>query len=1058
MKLILCIALVYSGLPLFADVPTASVSGSITDSSGGILTGATVTARNVETNVSRSTTANQAGNYQILGLQAGRYEISSSKPQFTTVQRKDVVLRVGDEVRIDLALPPGEARESIVVTETTPLTQLETAAAFTVVDGQAIQDLPTDGRQLQNLALTVPGVSAGWNVSTAANRYGKARENTEGAFNVNGARSRSNDFLFDGMPMNVRQYSVINFEPSNEAVREFSVISEIPPAEYGRTMGGQVNIVTRNGSSQYHGSAYEFFRNNVLNANDTLSKRAGLPRGIVRHNQFGGSLGGPIWKQKHFFFVNTEFLRNLEGSETRTSFVPTADQRRGLIPYTDAAGRAQVLDLSSRITPVSAKLLALYPSPNSSLPGGNYTASLAIGLRDYQYHIRTDHHFTDRDVVTLRTSWGLNDQVYIVDRFGGPYIPGFTLPNPERTTNGTLGYLHTFSPAVSNQARIGVNRYGNILANGDPRDPAEFGLPNGSTANGIPSISFAQGGLAALGGLSWYNREQNEDTAHVSDSFSVLHGAHSLKFGGEVSRYHFNTRGAGNQRGTISFDGSKNGLIPSTPANALSNVLADLLLGLPNQATITVGQFGRGYRDTAWALFAQDAWRLTRRLTLDYGLRYEYSAPWTEVNDKLSNVLPGKGLVTAKDSGWDGLYKPDRNNFAPRLGFAYDVTGKGRTVVRGGIGILYETLLQASTVQQIENNPPFSASAITNTPTPFSRDSTPTRTLLDLRGSAQPSRSLAAIPSGLRNPYSLQYSLDVQHALGQSWLVELAYRATRGVHLPFNYDVNQVPLASLTAAQRAQIASSPSGFADQFRPYPAFNSISLYANEATSTYHSFQIRLERRFHSGLNLLGVYTWSKAIDDASDFASSDSSEHVLDSYNRHSQKALASFDIPHRFIASFNYQVPAARMKSILGGWQVNGIVTVQAGQPFTPYTSQFDPYRNESFNRLIVTGDPRKNVPSGLAYNPAAFALPALGTFGASGRNIIRGDRFRTADISLFRNFALLETVRLQLRFEATNAFNQVNYQGPVTNQSTQPGAFVATAIPRTLQLGAKINF
>src|SRR6185369_13014675 len=210
-----------------------------------------------------------------------------------------------------------------------------------------------------NLALTLPGVSAGWNVSTAANRYGKARENTEGAFNVNGARSRSNNFLFDGMPMNVRQYSVINFEPSNEAVREFSVISEVPAAAYGRTMGGQISIVTKSGSNQFHGSAYEFFRNSVLNANDTLSKRSGLPRGKVRHNQFGGSVGGPIWKQKHFFFVNTELLRNLEGSETRTSFVPTADQRRGLIGYIDAAGRSQVLDLSSRITPVSARLVTL---------------------------------------------------------------------------------------------------------------------------------------------------------------------------------------------------------------------------------------------------------------------------------------------------------------------------------------------------------------------------------------------------------------------------------------------------------------------------------------------------------------------------------------------------------------------------------------------------------------------------------------------------------------------------------------------------------------------------
>ncbi len=368
-----------------------------------------------------------------------------------------------DEVRIDLALAPEGTKETLVVTETVPLAQTETAAASTVVNQEAIEEVPNDGRQLQNLALISPGVSAGWNLSTAANRYGKARENTEGAFTVNGARSRSNDFLFDGMPMNLRQYSVINFEPSNEAVQEFAVISATPPAEYGRTMGGQISIVTRAGSNQFHGSVYEFFRNDVLNANDTLSNRAGLPRGEVRHNQFGGSLGGPIWKDKHFFFVNTEELFNIEASETRTSVVPTADQSRGLIPYIDQSGASRVLDLSNRITPLSASLLSLYPAPNASLPGGNYNAGLAIALNDYQFHVRTDDHFGERDTVTFRLSWNLNDQTYLIDRFGGPYIPGFTLPNPERTTNGTIGYMHTFGPQVVNEARLGVNRYGNNL-------------------------------------------------------------------------------------------------------------------------------------------------------------------------------------------------------------------------------------------------------------------------------------------------------------------------------------------------------------------------------------------------------------------------------------------------------------------------------------------------------------------------------------------------------------------------------------------------------------------
>lgn len=1049
---------------LIADTPTATVTGLVTDASGGVLSGAAVVIREGATGVARSTTTNQAGVYQLLGLGAGTYTVSASRAQFTMGKRRNIVLRVSDEVRVDLVLQPEGARESVVVQDAAPLTQTETATAITVVNRESIQDLPSDGRQLQNLALIVPGVSAGWNLSTAANRYGKARENTEGAFNVNGARSRSNDFLFDGMPMNLRQYSVINFEPSNEAVQEFAVLSSVPPAQYGRTMGGQINIVTRAGANQFHGSAYEFFRNDALNANDTLSKRAGLPRGTVRHHQFGGSLGGAIQKDKHFFFVNTELLRNLEASETRTSVVPTADERSGLLRYTAADGSARILDLSGQIKPLSEKLVALYPAPNASLPGGNYNAALAIGLHDYQYHVRTDHHFSERDTVSVRTSWNLNDQVYLVDRFGGPYIPGFTLPNPERTTNGTLGYLHTFGPQVVNEARVGVNRYGNLLANGDPRNAANFGIPNGSGANGIPTVAFAQGGLAGLGGLSWYNREQNELTVYAADSVSILRGAHSLKFGAEGSRYHFNTRGADNQRGTLAFDGTRNTFIPKTAENAQANVLADLLLGLPYQASITVGQFGRGYREWAWALFAQDSWRATRRLTVDYGLRYEYSAPWTEVNGKLSNFLPGAGLVVAGTPAWHGLYQPSLNNFGPRLGFAYDSAGQGRTVVRGGFGILYETLLQASTVQQIENNPPFSATAVTNAPTPFAAGGGPTRTLLDLRGSAQPSNSLSAIPYHLATPYNLQFSFDVQQAIGTAWVMEVGYRGARGVHLPFNYNINQVPLDALTAQQRAGIgpaigsAAGTAPVVDALRPYPGYNSISLFENAATSTYHSLQGKLERRFRSGLNLLTAYTWSKSIDDASDFASGDPSESVLDNRNRRAQRALSSFDVPHRFTASFNYGLPAAAWKAVLGGWQLNGIVTVQSGQPFTPYTSQFDPYRNESFNRLNVVGDPHRNVPAGLAYNPAAFALPALGTFGNSGRNIIRGDGYRSADLSLFRNFAVRESLRLQLRFEAMNALNQVNYQGPITDQSTLPGQFVATAPPRLVQLGAKLSF
>ncbi|MCI0423582.1 MAG: hypothetical protein L0312_30910, partial [Acidobacteria bacterium] len=393
----------------------------------------------------------------------------------------------------------------------------------------------------------------------------------------------------------------------------------------------------------------------------------------------------------------------------------------------------------------SKRLLQFYPQPNSSGPAGlNYNSSLAIALNDYQFHVRTDHQLSDRDSVSVRTSWNLNDQIYIVNRFGGPFLPGFSLPNPEKTVNGTMGWLHVFGPNVINEARVGINRYRNPLENGDQTNAAEIGLPNGSAVNGIPSVVFTSGSLERLGGQPWMNRDQNELTVFGSDSINVLRGKHNFKFGGELARLHYNTRGAGNQRGTIAFDGSRNGVIPLLPGNERAATLADLLLGLPFEASITTGEFGRGYRQWTYAGFFQDSFRVTNRLTLNYGVRFDYNAPWTEVNRKLSNFIRGSGLLTP-NNGLSELYRPDWNNFGPRLGFAYDLSGQGRTILRGGFGILYETLLQANSVQLVEDNPPFSASAVTRSPTPFSTDGSASQTLLDLRQQALPARSIAGI-------------------------------------------------------------------------------------------------------------------------------------------------------------------------------------------------------------------------------------------------------------------------------------------------------------------------
>lgn len=1079
MLLAICFS-VSSETEISAQETRGSVYGTVSDQNAAAIQGATVTVTQKSTNLRFTATTSREGVFRIPLLPIGEYEVNIGAQNFATFVLSDLNLRIGEEKRLDVSLNVPNANVSVTI-ESPPLTESSTATLATVIPAERVASLPLNGRQIQELALTAPGVSAsGGFRSSAFNQFGLATptDGNGGAFSVNGAGSRSNGFFLDGADINVPEQGVIAFPPPVEAIKEFQIQTNNFAAEYGRYSGSIVNFATKQGTNDFRGSVYEFFRNDVLDANDPFNKAAGLPRSVLRQNQFGATGGGAIIKNRLFIFGNYEGNYVRQGTGAFTSNLPTVEQRGGILRYRNAGGNEQVLNITpNRIS--AAILNGFIPLPNGSSSGANYIANGTNKLDEDLYTVRVDARFSDKDLLTARYTYDNQRQFYPFDIFFvSASLPAFPFPNPEKRTSYVTSYTRTITPNIINEFRFGFNYQENPIPNGNPIDPASIGLPNGAPQNefgtGLPVIRVT--GFGGTGGQPFTDNLgasfTNRQFFQFIDNLTIVRGSHTIKTGIELRRTRVDSNAYRPLRGALNFNGSRNGIInPAISGNAAVAALADFLLGLPAQATISSADPNRLFETKTLNAFVQDEWRVNQRLTLSFGLRYEIDTPLTDAQNRLANLIPGVGNFVVGSNELPRLHKLDKNNFAPRFGLAYLLTADGKNVIRGGGGIFYDNGVFQDRFGTARTNAPFAITNIDNNPAPFPATGN-AATFTRLLGSGTATGAVS-IDTNFRTPYAVQYNLNFQREIFKNTLAEVAYVGRSGVNLSRQVNINQIVAVNSPQSQIAPVGSRP--FAGLNIPVAARFANDIVQQQSTghSNYNALQVKIERRLSRGTSFLLAYTYSKSLDDASGIGTGND-DRPQDSYNLRGQRAVSNFDIPHRLVFSSTFTVPVGKgqrffadvpkfLSFLISDWQTNSISTIQSGQPFTVTIGSFDALTGISNRRPNLVGNPNENVPNGFAFNPAAFAAPPAGQLGNAGRNIVRGGSYFNTDFAVLRNFALPvlgEAGNLQFRAEFFNLYNNVNFTAPVTSLSNAAfGRYVGNATaPRVIQFGVKASF
>jgi hypothetical protein len=1040
----LLLSLLACGPALWGQSLRGWIAGQVSDSAGKPVGSANVTITSPETGRSRALRTDEDGRFQAVALPPATYRIETTAAGLMT-HVQNLALAVNQQVELRISLDKAGTRQQIDVVGTAPLLRTESATLGGTIYNQQVIELPLDGRNYYELSLLLPGVLPG-----AQGAAGSVRGDF--AVSVNGMREDSNSFLLDGVYNIDPKLNGVGLTPPVDGIREFEVESATYDASFGRNAGAQMNVVLKSGTNSLHGTLYHFVRNQAMDARNFFSP-AGERDPRYQRNQYGFSLGGPIRKDRAFFFGDWEGRRVREGSARQTN-VPTARERQGdfsasrlpylIDPFTQQPFPGSVVP-ATRQHPVGRALAALYPLPNRPVAGLNF-ASAPVG-RDASdnFDLRGDV-LAGRSEISARYSFNDRD---LFEPFSGPsfaQVPGYGARVPRRSHNLMIGDTWVLSPALVSETRFGWQKVtiGVFHENQGRSVNRAVGLPELSTRERDFGLSF----ISALGytplGDEYNNPQQTSPaTTQVIQQFTWLRGASLFKFGGDARWLRQDGYRDVQSRGFINFVGFT------------GNALAEMLQGLVSYSGGARLDNRQMLRGRSASLFGHLSHKLRPGLTLSAGMRYELNTPPVDPEDRanLYDVATGR-LVQPGTAGMPRAgYLADRNNFAPRVGLAWN-PGGGGTVLRAGYGIHYDLSSLAPSEGLYFNAPyfnfriyyPFGNSLVTLS------DPFPANFPLPTPPSA------FAFDRALRTPYVQQWSGNVQQRIGTGRVMEIGYVGTKGTRLYGGRDINQ-PRPST-----AQFA---------LRPNPQFDDINRLESRGNSVYHALQAMVRQQLRGGLTLIGSYTYGKSLDDASGFFTSAGDPNFpQDSYNLAAERGRSNFDLRQRFVFSWSYRFPRLVRGGFVGGffsgWQCNGIWSLQTGRPFTvALPSELD-NSNTGRSSLGFGANDRPHL-VGVAkldnptverwFNPGAFVVPARGTFGTAGRNILDGPGLAAMNVSVLKDTLLREGLTLQLRAEGFNAFNRANFNLPQNFLGAAGFASITSAAnPRLMQLGAKLLF